>query len=90
MGRPRGLGEQAVRLLKLLRRLESGENLHLYRLSEEFLVSERTIRRDVRILQIAGETVWFEYGTVCFSPVPRTSKGSGTVSVESQTPSSAD
>jgi len=57
MGRPKGASQQTLRAIRLLRRLDRGERICLYRTAEELGVSDRTLSRDIRVLREAGEKV---------------------------------
>lgn len=57
MGRPNGVGVQAYRIVRILRRLDSGDRLPFIGTANEMGISERTLHRDVRLLRAAGENI---------------------------------
>lgn len=59
MARPQGTGVQALRIVRILRRLDSAEKLLFTNTANEMGVSERTLHRDVRLLRDAGENITF-------------------------------
>lgn len=54
VGRPAGAHTQAVRVVKILRRLYGGEVLQLDELADNLDVTERTIRRDLSAIRRGG------------------------------------
>jgi predicted DNA-binding transcriptional regulator YafY len=60
--RPKGNGTQARRCIRLLRLLERESKVNLEEFAAELGVSERTIKRDIRVLIDAGEPVVRFYG----------------------------
>jgi predicted DNA-binding transcriptional regulator YafY len=57
MARPQGTGVQALRIVRILRRLDSGDKIPFSRTANEMGISERTLHRDVRLLRDAGEII---------------------------------
>lgn len=53
-GRPSGAHTQAVRVVKIVRRLFNSEILHFDELAELLNVTERTLRRDLSAIRCAG------------------------------------
>lgn len=64
MSKIAGSYTQAIRAVRMLRFLESGERVHMSVLVERFRVHERTIRRDIKMLRAAGEDVVCRVSTV--------------------------
>lgn len=57
MGRPNGVGAQAYRIVRILRRLDSGDRLPFIGTANEMGISERTLHRDIRLLRDVGEKI---------------------------------
>lgn len=63
-GRKPGPATQAIRAVRLLRKLDTGQGFYVWRIAQILGVSPRTVRRDIDALRDAGEAVRVEGGRV--------------------------